>query len=163
MADINAGTPVKFDVGGNIVIWDAATSLVEYNVIRMEPGTLRLSPGLYELLHIKDKGLNTALVMTLDEMVSEISFGVRPTETGLSSAADLLDVLLPTPAAGLRPLFRVDVEIPDAPHSATGQQLRFEGCWLANPWEFQGRSGANTDLLNVVLNSTDIEPTVASY
>lgn len=162
MADINTGTPVNFDVGGNVVIYNTAGT-TDYSVLRLEPGTLRQKPGLYDHLNIMDKGDLTDLVLALDEKPSTLSFGVRASANGLSGAADLIALLVPAVVAGLRPTFQVDFEIPDAPRSATGVKFTYAECWLPEGWEYQARSGLSVDLLTVNLESSTSDPAIATY
>jgi len=161
--DINTGTPLSFDQAGLIVIYNTAGT-TDYSILRIEPGTCRFKPGLYEHHAVFDKGVPTGDVLLLDQKLSELSFSVRPSEAGISGATDLLTLLVPPAVtAGVRPTFDAEIHIPDTPYSATGQVATLQNCWLQDPWEYQARAGVATDLIAVTLMSTDSAPSFAAF
>jgi len=155
MAAYNTGTVRKrFEAGSTFTITDSTDT---YTLLAMRPGSLKWTPGGYEAIPWKDRGvLKTPLEG--DEMPTELEFegfftGVF---TLAGAGADLYAVLKQRDTStGNKKLFSVVAKIYDGKGVATFDTITFAYCYLPeNGLSFE--HGEKDDFIKVKL--IDNEP-----
>ena len=162
--DINASTPLRFENGGRLIVWDTAGS-VDYTVIHIDAGAITHSPGGTEGIHVMDRARFTGDVLAGDARLSSLSFNVSLTKEGVTvPSVELRALLQPPDASGKKALFKIDIEIPDERGGATGTRFTYNNCWLSDPESFSAAGeGQTKDSVEFTLASIDFEPVFVSF
>lgn len=165
MADtaINDGNRLRFENAGVVRIVGGAGAN-DATILKIEPGSLRLTLGGTEGISQMDRAQLEGEVLEGDERPCAVSFSVSPTKNGFTDTANLLLALRPAASGGKKVLRDVQVDIPDAIGGTTGTRLAFDDCWLSGPLEYSaGGRGQNTDVLAVTMQSEAPMPTASAY
>lgn len=157
MADINTGKPLKFEIAGKIYI-GAGTS----NILWIEEGSLKVTQPKREGKSLMDRGVLMGQVLECGQRPGTISFSFRPTKNGMTGASDVVALLMPDGASGLKSTYTIQIDIPDSKSASTGTRLTCPACWAPDGVEYGGRGGSDPDLVTVNLQSEG-EWTPATY
>lgn len=164
MADtnINQGNFLRFENGGIARITPSGGS--DYAVAKILPGSLSMEFGYTEGVTIMDRGSLSTTVLDGDERPSKISFTARLTKLGMTAANELLSVLNPAASGGVKVLFRLQIDVPDAKGGAAGTRYSFASCFLVSPPKYKaGGSGNNPDEISFEIESRVAAPTISTY
>lgn len=149
--DINAGTPIRFENGGKFRIYNSAGSQ-GYTVLLIQDGTVQVEDADREGIPYSDRGSLSGNVVEGDERASMIRLSTKVTKLGVTSAAELLTLLRPAAASGLKTTYKVEIDIYDARGGTTGTRCTGLKCWVPEPINYRaGGAGPNLDMLDVVL------------
>lgn len=149
--DINAGSPLRFENGGKIRIFNNAGSS-SYNVLLVQDGTLQVDDADREGIPYMDRSSLSGNVVEGDQRPSFIRFSGKVTKLGMTGAAELLSVLRPAAASGLKTTYKVEIDLFDARGGSTGLRCTGLKCWVPEPVNYRaGGAGPNLDTLDIVL------------
>lgn len=158
----STGNLRRFETAGLLKIDPGAGT--DYSPLYIEPGTLKFKEGGKQAIPVMDKGVFTSDVYDGDEQPSELTFSVRPTKNGLTSATDLLKLLKPDSSGGKRTLYSIIVMMPDSAGASTGVTATLANGYVPEGGiEYQSRSGAAHDLVNVTIRFNDAAIAWATY
>jgi len=158
----NTGNLRRFETAGLLLIDPGGGT--DYSPLYIEPGTLKVKEGKTQAIPVMDKGVLTADIYSGDEQPSEITFSVRPTKNGLTSATDLLTLLCPSDTSGKRTTYSVIVKMPDSAGASAGVTATLTRGYVPEGGiEYNARSGANHDLVNVTIRFNDPSIAWATY
>lgn len=156
--NINAGLPIKFDLGGTVTVTDGSTDYVLHN---RAPGTLQVEPGGYEQLEFTELGA----------VQTPIEGNQKPTMVRLSlrlTHGDTTDIIALSKArvsgtGTIRAVKTYSVKIvwPQVVGQTTLKQLALTGCWFAGPVKI--KEGNEFDTVEVELKSSDALGTDTPY
>jgi len=151
----NSGIGLRWENAGVLYIYTVAGT-DQYSLLNIVPGSLRWQPGTREGIVQMDRGnlsvAGTATVLEGDERPGTLSFQVKPTKAGMTSATELITLLRPASSAGNKPLYDVQVRIPTYRGDSTGTTATLTKCWMPDGEEYQaGGSGQNQDTLSITL------------
>lgn len=161
MATLNAGTPVRFENGGVILIGAD-------DILNIQEGTLKWGVKGYEPIPVTDRGVLTDVVAG-NERPCEIELEVK--YNSIIDTDGLLTKLMGTLASnkvanrtsgGLIFTFELTVRIfAFAGQALPYDQLVFTKCYLPDGLSYSASSGADVDKLSLKLMSHSLSPTIA--
>ena len=160
MANKNAGTQIRFENGGTILI--GADTL-----LNVEKGTLNFKVPGYTPKQTYDRG-QPGPVIAGDLRCCEGGFDLNytsPIDTdGVLTAlvgALVADKIANVTAAGLIYTFSMTVKVPDGLGVATGDQYAFTGVYLDPAFDYQ--AGEDTDKLKAAFKCNNSGPAHTRY
>jgi len=160
--DINAGNAIRFENGGKLRIFNVAGS-TSYNVLLLESGTLEIDDADTEGIPIMDRGRLIQKVLDGDERASMIRVRAKCTKLGLTGATELRALVRPSASGGLKQLFNIEIDIPDA-RSTAGTRISAASCWVPEPIGYRaGGAGQNVDTIDITFRVEGGEVTAATY
>ena len=163
MANLNAGTPLKFENGGIInFATDVLLAVVE--------GTGKIVIPVNEPMPHMDRGVLTSVVAG-NQRMCEVEFDVKCTggATGVPAFFDKLmgakatNKMSNVTAAGLIFTFPMTIKVPDYLGAATGWSYAFTACYAESGLDIQFAAGTNFDTLKVKLKCNETSPTIVTY
>jgi len=163
MADINTGTALRFENGGEILFGtDKVLNVVE--------GTLRFTiPGVEPVVY-RDRSVLQDPIPGNEREV-EGSFDIRYTSACGADAiwAAVHGALVSTKispivsATGKLFTFSMTVKIFDGRGVATGTQYVFSKCYLDPIYSYQAASGTETDKLTLTFKDCEASPAITTF
>ncbi|HZW06978.1 MAG TPA: hypothetical protein VFF65_07625 [Phycisphaerales bacterium] len=160
MANKNAGTQIRFENGGTILI--GADTLL--NIVK---GSLNFKVPGYEPKQTYDRGQPGAVIagdLRCCEGSLDLSYtspidadGVLTALVGALSADKIANVT----AAGLIFTFSMTVKVPDGLGVATGDQYAFTGVYLDPAFDYQ--AGDEVDVLKCAFKCNNGGPAITRY
>lgn len=146
-ANINSGTPLRFDKAGLVRIGAAGSGFISLWLI---PGTAELIQPDPEKIPLMDRGIRTTTVLVGDERQGSLKFSVRPSKAGMTSAADLWAKLKPAASGSLETLQTIEFDFIDNAGASTGTRVSAASCYMNNPLNVKaGGAGQNTDRIDI--------------
>ena len=158
MPDINSGLPLKFENGGTVELYDVAGSTA-YNVLLIEPGTVRWKPGFNQKIVYKDRGTLATTPLVGSEMPGMLSFTARMTKNGLTGATDLFTVARPGDTSGYARVIKIVFKVPGFRGASTGSRATLENCFMPEPPEYTA-SGEGEDFDTMAFEFTCLDSSV---
>lgn len=163
VVDINAGNPLRFENGGKVRIFNSGGSQ-DYNIFLIEAGTLQIDDAHTEGIPVSDRAVLSEVVVDGDERPSMIRLSCKATKLGLTNATELLALIRPAAASGLKTLYKIEIDIYDSRGGSTGTRITATKCWVPDPVNYRaGGAGPNLDLLDIAWRSEGASVTWATF
>ena len=146
----------RIEAGAILTFNDGTTT---WTFTSIEPGTLRWKPGFYEPLNFTERGVQQ-FPYEGDGQITEFELDVK--YAGAQAANDVgLFLLARDTTTGLMKSWTIVLKNPSVKGGATGEQITFATCYLAEGPEF--KAGTKFDMLSVKMKSIVAVPAVTTY
>lgn len=156
--DINTGTPVKFENGSRIIIWNTGAT-TDYSVLWIVEGTGRMRSLPKERIVLRDRSVFPGGILPGNERMSELTFDVLALKLGMTGTNDLMKLMKPAAVNGVIPTFKVDVEIVDYYGAATGTRWSFLKSFMDEGHDYSFQEGAQADRISCrLMNLGEVVP-----